>query len=63
MFYRMKEVEVAKGYKIIVYYHEGLFYAFGSKCPHKGTPLITGTIVDGTLKCSAHGSEFDIESG
>lgn len=63
LLYRMKEVDVANGYRIIVYYSKGLFHAFGSKCPHKGSPLILGTIVDGTIKCSVHGSEFDIETG
>lgn len=59
----MKEVVLPTGTKIIVYYQDGYFYAFGATCPHKGAPLVNGTIVDNTLKCALHGSEFDIETG
>lgn len=60
---RLKEVSITPDYKIVVYLHEGLFYAFGSKCPHKGFPLVKCVVVDKTIKCPLHGSEFDIESG
>ena len=34
-----------------------------NKCPHIGTPLDQGKVVDGKLVCPLHGSSWDIKTG
>lgn len=41
---------------------EGLF-AFGDHCSHRGGPLSDGALVDCTVQCPWHGSQFDIRTG
>ena len=41
---------------------EGLF-AFEDHCTHKGGPLSDGALVDCTVQCPWHGSQFDIRTG
>ncbi|HKW75136.1 MAG TPA: DUF2231 domain-containing protein [Terriglobales bacterium] len=41
---------------------EGL-YAFNDHCTHRGGPLSDGALVDCTVQCPWHGSQFDIRSG
>jgi nitrite reductase/ring-hydroxylating ferredoxin subunit/uncharacterized membrane protein len=41
---------------------EGLF-AFSDHCTHRGGPLSDGALVDCTVQCPWHGSQFDIKSG
>jgi nitrite reductase/ring-hydroxylating ferredoxin subunit/uncharacterized membrane protein len=41
---------------------EGLF-AFSDHCTHKGGPLHDGALVDCTVQCPWHGSQFDIRTG
>jgi nitrite reductase/ring-hydroxylating ferredoxin subunit/uncharacterized membrane protein len=41
---------------------EGLF-AFSDRCTHRGGPLSDGALVDCTVQCPWHGSQFDIRSG
>jgi len=41
---------------------EGLF-AFGDHCTHRGGPLSDGALVDCTVQCPWHGSQFDIRTG
>jgi uncharacterized membrane protein/nitrite reductase/ring-hydroxylating ferredoxin subunit len=41
---------------------EGLF-AFSDHCTHRGGPLSDGALVDCTVQCPWHGSQFDIRSG
>ena len=35
--------------------------AFPARCPHRLVPLATGSVVDGRLRCPAHGWGFDTE--
>ena len=41
---------------------EGLF-AFSDHCSHRGGPLSDGALVDCTVQCPWHGSQFDIRTG
>lgn len=41
---------------------EGLF-AFSDHCTHRGGPLSDGALVDCTVQCPWHGSQFDIRTG
>lgn len=41
---------------------EGLF-AFSDSCTHRGGPLSDGALVDCTVQCPWHGSQFDIRTG
>ncbi|HEY6252769.1 MAG TPA: Rieske 2Fe-2S domain-containing protein [Candidatus Angelobacter sp.] len=43
-------------------YSEGL-YAFSDHCTHKGGPLSDSALVDCTVQCPWHGSQFDIKTG
>ena len=38
-------------------------HAMGARCAHAGGPLDQGWVVDGTLVCPWHGSQFDLETG
>ena len=39
------------------------FFAFGDSCTHRGGPLSDGALVDCTVQCPWHGSQFDIRTG
>ena len=41
---------------------EGLF-AYSDHCTHKGGPLSDGALVDCTVQCPWHGSQFDVRTG
>lgn len=41
---------------------EGIF-AFEDHCTHKGGPLSDGALVDCTVQCPWHGSQFDVRTG
>jgi len=41
---------------------EGLF-AFNDRCTHQGGPLSDGTLIDCTVQCPWHGSQFNIQTG
>jgi nitrite reductase/ring-hydroxylating ferredoxin subunit len=41
----------------------GTFYAFGDTCTHMGCSLAEGDLVETTVTCPCHGSEFDVTSG
>src|SRR6201989_91935 len=39
------------------------FCAVDTRCPHRGFPLIRGTVRDGLLTCHWHHARFDLEGG
>lgn len=41
---------------------DGMF-AFNDHCTHRGGPLSDGALVDCTIQCPWHGSQFDIKTG
>ncbi len=53
---------VAKQRVVIGRCSEGLF-AFSDHCTHRGGPLSDGALVDCTVQCPWHGSQFDIRTG
>jgi len=49
------------GEKIVLARLNGELRAMHSRCPHKGTNLALGRVVDGTIECPYHGWRFDGE--
>lgn len=50
--------------RIVVYgKFRGNYFAFDSRCPHKGGPLQQGKLIDGKVKCPWHGYTFDVFTG
>ena len=41
---------------------QGLF-AFEDRCTHRGGPLSDGALIDCTVQCPWHGSQFDVRTG
>jgi uncharacterized membrane protein/nitrite reductase/ring-hydroxylating ferredoxin subunit len=39
------------------------FAVFDDRCPHRGGSLADGCLVDGTVQCPWHGSQFDVRTG
>ena len=39
------------------------YFALDNMCSHENSELILGCIKDKTIKCSLHGSYFDLETG
>lgn len=42
---------------------DGSYYAIDDKCPHMGSSLSGGNLVDGNIVCPRHGSVFDVKTG
>jgi len=42
---------------------EGTIRAFDDSCPHNGASLANGKLSGHTLRCPAHGLEFDLLTG
>jgi len=42
---------------------EGVAQAWENRCPHRGTRLTLGRIIDGRLSCAYHGWEFSANGG
>ncbi len=53
----------AAGLPIVLFAHDGAYYALDNRCPHMGFPLDQGTVQDRILTCHWHHARFDIESG
>ena len=39
------------------------FAVFDDRCPHRGGSLADGCLVDGTVQCPWHGSQFEVRTG
>ena len=59
---QMKRVE-AGGKKLILANADGAYYAVDEMCSHEDYSLYLGCIQDGKIKCSLHGSYFDLKTG
>jgi nitrite reductase/ring-hydroxylating ferredoxin subunit len=46
-----------------VFEHGGRFVVTDGRCPHRGGPLIEGTVRDGCLVCPSHWYAFDLDTG
>ncbi len=59
---QMKGVKV-DGKEILLVNLNGVYYAIGNICTHRGCPLSAGTIKGENVECICHGSTFDIKTG
>lgn len=59
---QMKKISVA-GKALLLANAEGTFYVVDEMCSHEDFSLYLGCIKDRKIKCSLHGSYFDLESG
>jgi len=59
---QMKAFE-AGGKRLLLVNAEGRYYAVDEMCSHENYSLALGCIKDRRIKCSLHGSYFDLESG
>ncbi len=48
---------------VVVFKHQGSFYALRRWCTHMGGDLSQGAIEDKVVTCPRHGSQFDITTG
>jgi nitrite reductase/ring-hydroxylating ferredoxin subunit len=49
--------------KVLLVRIKGEYRAYRAKCPHMGSDLSKGTLEEGAIVCSWHGSRFDALSG
>lgn len=59
---QMKKVEV-NGRKLILANAEGDYFLVDEMCSHEDFSLYLGCIQDRKIKCSLHGSYFDLKTG
>jgi len=59
---QMKKVE-AGGRRLLLANAEGEHYVVDELCSHEDYSLYLGCIKDRTIKCSLHGSYFDLKTG
>ena len=59
---QMKKVQVA-GKRMLLANAEGRHYVVDEMCSHEDYSLYLGCIKDRRIKCSLHGSFFDLETG
>ena len=59
---QMKKIEIS-GKKLLLANAEGQFYIVDEMCSHEDFSLYLGCIKGRSIKCSLHGSHFDLESG
>ena len=54
---------VHDGHSYLVAKVENEFYVVDNMCSHEDSELILGCLKNKTIKCSLHGSYFDLETG
>jgi toluene monooxygenase system ferredoxin subunit len=54
---------IVNGSRVLLLRTERGIHAYEDRCPHLGVPLSRGTLQGATLTCSAHGYQFDADSG
>lgn len=59
---QMKRIELA-GKKLLLCNSGGTHYVVDEMCTHEDYSLYLGCIKDGKIKCSLHGSYFDLATG
>jgi 3-phenylpropionate/trans-cinnamate dioxygenase ferredoxin component len=53
----------AKGKNIVLCRTEVGYYALTDKCPHKGSSLSKGVMINSTILCIKCGSQYDVRNG
>lgn len=51
------------GHDVVVVGDGGTVRAYDGRCPHRGTSLAEGEVIDGTLVCPGHGWRFEVATG
>ena len=59
---QMKKIEVG-GKRLLLANADGKHYVVDEMCSHEDYSLFLGCIQDGKIKCSLHGSYFDLKTG
>lgn len=59
---QMKRISVA-GKRLLLCNSAGTLYCVDEMCSHEDYSLYLGCIKDGKIKCSLHGSYFDLATG
>ena len=59
---QMKQIQV-DGKRLLLANAAGKYYVVDEMCSHEDYSLYLGCIKDRTIKCSLHGSYFDLETG
>jgi nitrite reductase/ring-hydroxylating ferredoxin subunit len=49
--------------RIVLARGEHGYAAFDDRCTHKGGPLVDGALIEDTVQCPWHGSQFDVMTG
>lgn len=52
-----------EGEEVACFNVEGMFYAVGNRCPHRGGPLFRGRLEGAAVRCPLHGWLFDLKTG
>ena len=52
-----------EGREIVLWQHQGQFYALGNRCPHTGGPLSLGRLQGDCIVCPWHGTQFQLDNG
>ncbi len=58
----MKRILV-DGRRLLLVHANGRYHAVDEMCSHEESSLYLGCVQDGRIKCSLHGSRFDLTSG
>ncbi len=58
-----KTVELPAGHELALFNINGEFHAIDNSCPHKGAPLVEGTVCGDVVECEWHGWQFDLRTG
>ena len=59
---QMMRLEVA-GLRLLLCRSNGEYFVVDERCSHEDYSLFLGCLRDGRIKCSLHGSWFDLKSG
>jgi nitrite reductase/ring-hydroxylating ferredoxin subunit/uncharacterized membrane protein len=59
---QMKLLHV-NGERVVLARTSGRYRAFEDRCTHRGGSLAGGVVIDGTVQCLWHGSQFDASTG
>ncbi|XP_071036886.1 apoptosis-inducing factor 3-like [Parasteatoda tepidariorum] len=60
---KMAEFEINDTNKVLLVKENGIYSAFGTKCPHYGAPLKNGVLINGKIRCPWHGACFNSKTG
>ncbi len=61
-FGQMKTVKLAEK-EVLIANINGVFYAIGNRCTHRGGELAKGTLEGNIVTCPKHKSKFDVTTG